>query len=115
MVPGMSDVPNLRSRPLCRPSPAERPCEPESAKPLQAVLGLQLRRLRNERGLTRKRVAASLNISPRRVEAHERGIRPFAAEELVAYACLFDVRISSFFRDVATEERPPSRLCRVQS
>ena len=72
---------------------------PMTAEPLQVVLGRRLRWLRVERGLSRKIVAGRLRLSERVIERHEQGIGRIQPHQLVAYARLFEMRISGFFRD----------------
>jgi DNA-binding XRE family transcriptional regulator len=74
-------------------------------EPLHVVLGRRLRRLRIERGLRRRTVAARLGLSVERVEGHERGTTRIEARELVAYAQFFGVRLSTFFRDPSKNDR----------
>lgn len=68
-------------------------------EPLDVVLGRRLRRLRVERGLSRGTVAIRLRLPLKDVENYERGTACIEARQLVAYARLFNVRISTFFRD----------------
>jgi hypothetical protein len=84
------------------PAGATPPPSAAPAEPLQLVLGRRLRWLRVERGLSRKAVAARLRLPVALVERHERGTGQIKAEQLVAYARLFGVRISLFFCDPPT-------------
>jgi hypothetical protein len=75
---------------------------PQGCEALSVVLGRRLRRLRVERGLSRKQVAERLLVPVEQVEGHERGTRPIEPADLVAYARLFRVRISAFFKEPPT-------------
>jgi DNA-binding XRE family transcriptional regulator len=91
----------LHARAPCeRRSPKDKvePLPPMSGEPLPTILGRHLRRLRNERGLSRELVATRLRVSAAVVAAHERGARRFTAEDLVAYIRLFGIRTSDLFR-----------------
>jgi DNA-binding XRE family transcriptional regulator len=76
---------------------------PTCGDPLSVVLGRRLRWLRVERGLSRKEVAERMRIPVEHVEGHERGTRRMEPHNLVAYARLFRVRISDFFKDPPTQ------------
>jgi DNA-binding XRE family transcriptional regulator len=91
--PACGDVSNDRSSRLA----AQR-----NGETLLVVLGRRLRRLRVERGWSRRIVAARLGVSVEHVEGHERGSRPIEPLELIAYARLFGIRISEFFKDPPT-------------
>jgi hypothetical protein len=84
------------------PDGARGPRSSICAAPSHVSLGRQLRRLRVERGLSRKVVAASLGLSVKRIEGHERGTRKIEARELVAYTRLYQVRLADLFRDLPT-------------
>ena len=75
------------------------PVAPTAAEPLQVVLGRRLQCLRVERGLSRKIVAARLRLPVKLIERHEQGTGRIQPHQLLAYARLFDIRISGFFRD----------------
>jgi transcriptional regulator with XRE-family HTH domain len=72
-------------------------------EPLCAVIGRQLRRIRVERGLSRKAVAARLGLAAERVGAHERGAVRLEARELVAYVRFYGVSISELFREMSAD------------
>jgi hypothetical protein len=72
---------------------------PSCGEPLSVVLGRRLRWLRVERGWSRRIVATRLGVPVGHVEGHERGTRQIEARELVAYAQLFRVRLSDFFKE----------------
>jgi hypothetical protein len=91
--PACGDVPNDRSSRLTARL---------SGEPLFVVLGRRLRWLRVERGWSRRIVATRLGVSVEHVEGHERGSRPIEPRELIAYAQLFGIRISEFFKDPPT-------------
>jgi transcriptional regulator with XRE-family HTH domain len=71
-------------------------------EPMLVVLGRRLRWLRVERGWSRRIVATRLGVPVEHVEGHERGSRPIEPRELIAYARLFGIRISEFFKDPPT-------------
>jgi Helix-turn-helix domain len=85
-----SPVPGVKALP---------PVAPMAAEPLQVVLGRRLRCLRVERGLSCKIVAARLRLPVKLIERHEQGTGRIQPHQLLAYARLFDIRISGFFRD----------------
>jgi hypothetical protein len=85
-----------------RPCGARRTAVPRGA-PLSVVLGRRLRWLRVERGLRREQVAKRLRVPVEHVEGHERGTRRIEARDLIAYARLFRVRISDFFKEPPTK------------
>jgi len=91
----MPDTESRQVKPHCPSSPTGG--DASVGEPLQVVLGRRLRRLRLERGFDREGVAARLGVPVDHVAAHERGIRRFKAQELLAYGRLLEVRISSFF------------------
>jgi hypothetical protein len=76
---------------------------PRGGAPLSVVLGRRLRWLRVERGLRREQVAERLRVPVEHVEGHERGTRRIEARDLTAYARLFRVRISDFFKEPPTK------------
>jgi transcriptional regulator with XRE-family HTH domain len=67
------------------------------------IIGQQLQRLRIERGFSREAVAQCVGLTTLDVEEHELGRRRVEASDLAAYAELFDVAISEFFRDPPRE------------
>jgi transcriptional regulator with XRE-family HTH domain len=69
------------------------------AEAISVVLGRRLRWLRIQRGWSRAVVATRLGVPVEQVEGHERGTRQIEAHELVAYARIFRIRISDFFKD----------------
>jgi DNA-binding XRE family transcriptional regulator len=71
--------------------------------PLSELLGRRLRWLRIERGWRREQVAKRLGVRVAHVEGHERGTRRIEPRDLVAYARLFRVRLSDFFKDPPTK------------
>lgn len=71
-------------------------------EPLSVVLGRRLRWLRVERGWSRHFIATRLGVPVEHVEDHERGTRQIEARELAAYARLFGIRISDFFKGPPT-------------
>jgi ribosome-binding protein aMBF1 (putative translation factor) len=75
---------------------------PAAEESLQVVLGRRLRWLRLEHGMSRKALAARLRLTEELIEGYERGTGTIRARQLVAYARLFHLRISSFFRDPPT-------------
>jgi ribosome-binding protein aMBF1 (putative translation factor) len=70
---------------------------------LSEVLGRRLRWLRTERGWSRNHVAERLRMPVQNVRGHERGSRRLEPRDLSAYARLFRVRISDFFKDPPTQ------------
>jgi ribosome-binding protein aMBF1 (putative translation factor) len=88
------EAPNGALSPQCRPTCGDL---------LSIVLGRRLRWLRVERGWSRKQLAERLRVPVENVEGHERGTRPMEPRELVAYARVFRVGISEFFKDPPTE------------
>ena len=77
-----------------------RSASPLWGGPFHVVLGQRLRWMRLRRGLTLKALAARLGWPVKRVSQHERGTKRVHPEELIAYALLYRVRVSSFFRDL---------------
>jgi ribosome-binding protein aMBF1 (putative translation factor) len=76
---------------------------PGCGDPLLEVLGRRLRWLRTERGWSRNQVAERLRMPVQHVRGHERGTRRMEPRNLSAYARLFRVRISDFFKDPPTQ------------
>jgi DNA-binding XRE family transcriptional regulator len=102
----MLDVPDADLNLVYRGPPNSTPSlarSPTCGDPLSEVLGRRLRWLRVERGLSRKQVAERLRIPVEHVEDHERGTRQMKARDVVAYARLFRVRISDFFKEPPTK------------
>jgi hypothetical protein len=104
-----TDVPELAPAngcSACDHVSKDRPAQlgtPRTGEPLSIVLGRRLRWLRVERGWSRRTLATRLRAPIEHIEGHERGTRPIEARELVAYARLFRVRISEFFKDPPTK------------
>jgi transcriptional regulator with XRE-family HTH domain len=95
-VEDIGAVINCHREPGAKISPP--PASPYSGQALQVVLGRQLRWTRLKRGLTLKAVASSLGWSVKRISQHEHGTNRIHPDELITYALLYRVRISSFFR-----------------
>jgi transcriptional regulator with XRE-family HTH domain len=82
---------------------ASRQAPLSSTEPLHVLLARRLRWLRVERGWSRDQVARRLRVPVAHVEGHEHGTRRMEARDLAAYARLFGVRISDFFKDPPTK------------
>jgi ribosome-binding protein aMBF1 (putative translation factor) len=80
----------------------DRPFPAAAEEPLRRVLGRRLSWLRVERGMSLKTVADRLGLPLELIEGYELGTATIQARQLVAYARLFDVPISSFFQDPPT-------------
>jgi DNA-binding XRE family transcriptional regulator len=98
----MLDVPSAGLGLGCQEAPNGVP-SPICGDPLSVVLGRRLRWLRVERGWSREQVAKRLRVPVAHVEGHERGTRRMEPRDLTAYARLFRVRISDFFKDPPTQ------------
>ena len=93
-----------------------RPCRrralryPRSAGPavsclgeLNASLGIRLRELRVERGVSRTAIARAVGLTPRHVQEHECGVRRIASDKLISYAACLGVGAISLFARPAGE------------
>jgi XRE family transcriptional regulator, fatty acid utilization regulator len=67
----------------------------------QARLGVRLRRLREERGLTQRALARTLDISPSYVNQLESNQRPVTAAVLLKLADALDIDLTEFSTDAA--------------
>src|SRR5690606_29333952 len=74
----------------------------------KARVGVRLRRLREERGLTQAALATALDISPSYVNQLESNQRPVTANVLLKLASVFDVDVTQF--SVDTAERLAAQL-----
>lgn len=57
---------------------------------------IRLRQLREERGLTRQKVAYDLDISERTLIRHENGTTPLRRTHLMTYARYYNVDVETF-------------------
>lgn len=61
----------------------------------------RLRELRDDRGLTRQKVAYELDLSERTVIRHEDGTTPLRRSHLLMYARYYDVDVDVILSEVA--------------
>jgi ribosome-binding protein aMBF1 (putative translation factor) len=104
----MMDIEDVGSIINCHGEPGSKvsspPASPRCGQLLEIVLGQRLRWMRRKRGLSLKALSSRLGWPVKRISQHERGTRRMHPDELIAYARLYRVRISSFFRDLFAEE-----------
>ncbi len=80
-------------------------------KELSRQLGLRVRQLRDDQGMTQEDLAAKAGITWHFVSSIERGIKTGTLETLAAIATALDVTLSELFLDV---DRPlPRELKRI--
>lgn len=73
--------------------------ERAQANQFDVVLGQRIRGFRRKHGMSRKKLAAQLDLSIRGLQRYEQGSRRMPPDMLVRLATVLDVKISSFFAD----------------
>lgn len=69
---------------------------------MKLTVGETIKKLRKDKGLTQKELAEKLDLAPTAVSAWERNANKPMMDKLSIMAKLFDVPISTFYKDVAT-------------
>lgn len=75
----------------------------ESPHPIDAHIGAMIRAERQARGMSQNALAKKLGVAFQQVQKYENGSNRVSASMLYAIACVFGVKISTFF---------PERKCR---
>ncbi|VVT12224.1 helix-turn-helix transcriptional regulator [Hoeflea sp. EC-HK425] len=72
---------------------------PERQAKLEKLVGINLRRLRNERGLSQQQVGEKLGISFQQIQKFENGTNRISAGRLFVLAQFLNAPLIEFFQD----------------
>ncbi|HMO42521.1 MAG TPA: helix-turn-helix transcriptional regulator [Phenylobacterium sp.] len=79
--------------------------------PVDAHVGLRMRRRRRELGITQMQLAETLGVSFQQVQKYEKGLNRVSASRLFSLACALKVPVDYFFEEMERRAaKPPSPL-----
>ena len=87
-------------RPLATPPPRRSNGGGGERRPIDVLVGRQLRTRRLQFGLSHEDLGMAVNVPPMRIAAYERGKKRVMPAHLVRFSELLDVRLHFFFLGV---------------